>query len=75
MRRSTLALLGGLGVLAALRLLEGDYRGPTVVLPGPAGGVGLGDLVKGATSAVGVAPCPPCQRRAETLNRMVRIGA
>jgi hypothetical protein len=32
-------------------------------------GIGLGDLVKRATSTVGIKPCGGCQRRAETLNR------
>jgi hypothetical protein len=31
--------------------------------------VGLGDLVKRATSAVGFRPCDDCRRRAEALNR------
>lgn len=32
---------------------------------------GLGDVVKATTSAVGIKPCSPCQKRAEKLNRMV----
>lgn len=31
--------------------------------------VGLGDLIKRATSAAGIKPCGGCQRRADTLNR------
>ena len=31
--------------------------------------VGLGDVVKRATSAVGVKPCGGCERRAIALNR------
>lgn len=31
--------------------------------------VGLGDLIKRATSAVGIKPCGGCQRRAAALNR------
>jgi len=30
---------------------------------------GLGDVVKAATSAVGITPCGSCQKRAEWLNR------
>ncbi len=30
--------------------------------------VGSGDLVKAATSAIGVRPCPPCQERAKRMN-------
>jgi len=33
--------------------------------------VGLGDLIKRATSAVGIKPCAGCERRAELLNRWV----
>ncbi len=36
--------------------------------------VGLGDVVKRATSAVGVKPCGGCQRRAQAMNRRVVIG-
>ena len=41
-------------------------------LPGflaPAEEVGLGDVIKRATSAAGVRPCGGCARRAESLNR------
>jgi hypothetical protein len=31
--------------------------------------VGLGDVVKRATSAVGIKPCGACARRAAALNR------
>jgi hypothetical protein len=31
--------------------------------------VGLGDLVKRATSLAGIRPCGPCSQRAATLNR------
>jgi hypothetical protein len=33
------------------------------------GDVGLGDVVKRATTSVGVRPCGGCARRAEALNR------
>jgi hypothetical protein len=43
-----------------------------VALPlGPRHPVGLGDVVKQVTSAVGIKPCSGCQRRAEALNRIV----
>lgn len=35
--------------------------------------VGLGDVVKRATSAVGVKPCGGCQQRAAWLNRHVQL--
>lgn len=35
--------------------------------------VGLGDLIKAATSAVGIKPCGGCRKRAEALNAAVRL--
>jgi hypothetical protein len=32
--------------------------------------VGLGDVVAAATTAVGIKPCEPCERRKETLNAL-----
>jgi hypothetical protein len=49
----------------------GETRTPRKArLPGfvPDEPVGLGDLVKRATSAVGIRPCGPCQQRAQRLN-------
>ena len=31
--------------------------------------VGLGDVIKRATSSIGIGPCGSCERRAATLNR------
>ena len=36
--------------------------------------VGLGDVLKRATSAVGVTPCGSCARRAATLNRWLALS-
>jgi hypothetical protein len=33
--------------------------------------VGLGELIKRVTSAAGIKPCGGCQRRANTLNRLM----
>ena len=47
-------------------------RGPRQVrLPGFISDkdVGLGDVIKRATYAVGIKPCGGCERRAATLNR------
>jgi hypothetical protein len=33
--------------------------------------VGLGDVIKRATSFVGIRPCAPCNKRAASLNRRV----
>jgi hypothetical protein len=46
-------------------------RLPGFVLDEP---VGLGDVVKHATSAVGIRPCGGCARRAERLNRWMVFG-
>jgi hypothetical protein len=42
-----------------------------VRLPGFIGdeAIGLGDVIKRATSAVGISPCGGCQRRAAALNQ------
>jgi hypothetical protein len=47
---------------------HGPYR---IRLPGFVAGkeVGLGDVIKRATSAVGIRPCVGCERRAAALNR------
>lgn len=35
--------------------------------------VGLGDVIKRATLAVGIKPCGGCEQRAATLNRWMKI--
>lgn len=35
--------------------------------------IGLGDLIKRVTYAVGIKPCSGCERRAALLNRWVRL--
>lgn len=35
--------------------------------------VGLGDVVKRATTFMGIRPCAPCDRRAERLNSWIRF--
>jgi hypothetical protein len=35
--------------------------------------IGLGDVIKHATYAIGIAPCGGCEQRAQTLNRWVRF--
>lgn len=37
--------------------------------------VGLGDVIKRATSSVGIKPCGGCERRAAALNRWVVFSA
>ena len=37
-------------------------------------GVSLGDVIKRATSAVGIKPCGSCERRAVTLNRWLTFS-
>ena len=36
--------------------------------------VGLGDLIKRATYAIGIKPCGGCQRRAAALNRWMTFS-
>lgn len=36
--------------------------------------VGLGDVLKKATSAIGIKPCEACNRRAAKLNSMMSFG-
>jgi hypothetical protein len=36
--------------------------------------IGLGDLVKKATYAVGIKPCGGCEQRATALNRWMKFG-
>jgi hypothetical protein len=36
--------------------------------------VGLGDLIKKTTYAVGIKPCSGCQKRAATLNRWITFS-
>lgn len=45
----------------------------SIPIPFLKGEVGLGDLIKRATSAVGIKPCGGCQKRAERLNRFARF--
>jgi hypothetical protein len=35
--------------------------------------IGLGDVIKKATYAIGIAPCAGCERRAAALNHWVRF--
>lgn len=36
--------------------------------------VGLGDVIKRATYAMGIKPCGGCEKRAATLNQWVRFS-
>lgn len=36
--------------------------------------IGLGDLIKKTTYAMGIQPCSGCEKRAATLNRWMRFG-
>jgi hypothetical protein len=54
-------------------------RGPArhnVRLPGfiTEESIGLGDLVKKVTYAVGIKPCGGCEQRARAMNRWLRFG-
>jgi hypothetical protein len=53
------------------RRKEGENRPFCVRLPGflVDEEVGLGDVIKRATTSVGIVPCDGCQRRAAAMNR------
>lgn len=40
----------------------------TLIIPGPKSTPGVGDVVAGATKAVGFKPCGSCQKRQAALN-------
>ncbi len=50
---------------------KSEHRPFRVRLPGFVAGedIGLGDVIKRVTSAVGIQPCGGCERRAAALNR------
>jgi hypothetical protein len=50
---------------------KGEHQPYRVRLPGFVSDedIGLGDIVKRVTYAIGVKPCGGCERRAATLNR------
>ncbi len=50
---------------------EGEHHAVRVRLPGFIGDdeVGLGDVIKRATYAVGIKPCKGCEQRAAAFNR------
>jgi hypothetical protein len=35
--------------------------------------IGLGDVIKKTTHAIGIPPCTACERRAAALNRWIRL--
>lgn len=41
----------------------------TLIIPGPKSTPGVGDVVAGATKAVGFKPCGSCQKRQAALNK------
>ena len=57
---------------------QGQHPRPRyqVRLPGfiPDEEIGLGDVIKRATYAVGIKPCGGCERRAAALNRWVSFS-
>ena len=48
-------------------------QGLQIPVPGLRHNVGLGDVIKRMTQAIGVKPCPPCEKRAAMLNRLVQL--
>jgi hypothetical protein len=41
----------------------------TLIIPGPKPAPGVGDVIAGATKAVGIKPCGGCQKRQAAMNR------
>jgi hypothetical protein len=65
------------GTRAAAECVKERTRGPhRVRLPGfsPDDDVGLGDLIKRATTALGITPCDGCERRAADLSRWLTFS-
>lgn len=58
------------------RLAKGVGRPYRVRLPGfiSAEEIGLGDVIKRATSSIGIHPCGGCERRAAALNRWLAFS-
>ena len=44
-----------------------------VPVPVVNGQIGLGDVIKRATNAIGLKTCAPCERRAQYLNRLMQF--
>jgi hypothetical protein len=59
-----------------LREKQAEPRPYRVRLPGFLidEGVGLGDVIKRATYAVGIRPCGGCEKRAAALNRWIHFS-
>ena len=60
----------------AVRTPGGQAIPYKVRLPGfmSDGDVGLGDVVKRITYAAGIKPCGGCEKRAASLNRLLKFG-
>ena len=54
---------------AAMGALPDHSNGAVVHTPPPPTTPGLGDVIAGATKAVGIKPCGKCQQRQAALNR------
>lgn len=44
-----------------------------IPIPGLRREVGAGDVIAALTKAVGIKPCPPCEKRRQLLNRLLRL--
>ena len=54
---------------------EGEHQAHRIRLPGfiKEEEIGLGDVIKRVTYAMGIKPCAGCQKRAAALNRRMRF--
>jgi hypothetical protein len=55
---------------------QGHQAGHRIRLPGflVDKDIGLGDIIKQATSSMGITPCTGCEGRASSLNKWVAFG-
>jgi hypothetical protein len=62
--------------LQSIETQDVQIRGRSMRLPGflVKEEIGLGDVIKRATSAVGIAPCGACEKRADMLNRWIHLA-
>jgi hypothetical protein len=67
---SRLGLYKGESDMKYWNIVDGKpVQSDTLIIPGAKPTPGVGDVVAGATKAVGIKPCGACQKRQAALNR------
>lgn len=51
-----------------------ESRPVSITVPFLSHSLGLGDVIAGATQAIGIEPCEPCQKRKDALNRRFQLN-